>query len=355
MYVLDANALYWYIGVDKLGFTDQSGVDERKLCIFLDRHQVHCIPSSVYMEIITHFRRQPDKLRIILKFLESKNFKIANNFGGYLCTAYEVSKAFNMNDDELKEYAHRLLQKKINIESGFVLSFAEIVRLLFLEYTLRICHVDDEEDKSVLLQYLGREYFLEVQNEVKVEFTNILTEGYKNNNELREIQDHYIKYLEEGCLFERAFVDLWIANKAGREDLLSELKKSGRKMYGKLSRDNGVMKTIRATALTDKKFLEEAKSKISQMFISRQYSKNQAGYLRDVMFPAWFNSAQKFKKNDIFDMLCAGALDINDPIPAMSVLEDKKTYLITFDEAMRSYIRNINPYNDKIIERFVSK
>lgn len=353
MYVLDANALYWYIGVDKLGFTNQSGVDEGVLCAFLDRQQIHYIPSSVYMEIITHFRRQPDKLRIILEFLRKKNFKIANNTGGYFCTTYEVSNALNMNEFELKEYAHRLLQMKISIEVGFILSFAEIVRLLYLEYTLRILHVN--EDKNILLQYLGRELFLQEKDKNKSDFTQALTEGYTNNNELKAIQDVYIKYLEDSCLFERVFVDVWVANTTGREDLIAELKKSGRKMSAKLSRDNGVMKTVHATVLTDEKFLEEAKSKISQMFMSKQYSKNQAGYLHDVMFSAWFNSAQKLKKNDIFDMLCAGALDLRDPIPPKSVLEDKRTFLITFDQTMRGYLRKINPYNDTIIERFVSK
>ena len=77
------------------------------------------------------------------------------------------------------------------------------------------------------------------------------------------------------------------------------------------------------------------------------------GYFRNVMFKEWFDDGEKVRKNDIFDMFCIGALDVKDPsyVPS-SVLEDTTTYLITFDKTMRSYIKDVNPYNDKIIEKF---
>lgn len=44
------------------------------------------------------------------------------------------------------------------------------------------------------------------------------------------------------------------------------------------------------------------------MFLKHGYNRYQTDYLKEVMFNAWFDRAQKLKKNDIFDMLCAGCL-----------------------------------------------
>lgn len=356
MFFLDVNALYWYIGVEKLGFTGQCGVNAGKLCKFMDAQQVRYIPSSVYLEMVTHFRQQPDKLKIILKFLEEKNFKIENIIGGgYECKNYELTFAINMNETELVKYARSLLQKKINIEASFAYTFAEIVRIIYLEYLMRLGGVENESEKSLIIATLGREQFDQGHEKEKAKFIQALTEGYERDDEARAIQDVYIQFLEEQCLWQKLFIDNWIALIKNNEKQEVNLQKSVRKILEKLARENGVMKTIHTTAFSDTQFLIEASERISEIFVKRNYSKSQAGYLRDVMFPAWFNTAQKLRKNDIFDMLCVGVLDIKAPINSRIVIEDRDTYLITFDQTMRGYIKNVKPYNDKIIDSFTSQ
>jgi len=65
MIILDANAIYWYIGREKLGIPSSQPVDQKKLCTFLDSTNQKCIPATVYMEIITHFRDDPSRLKMI--------------------------------------------------------------------------------------------------------------------------------------------------------------------------------------------------------------------------------------------------------------------------------------------------
>lgn len=72
MLFLDANAFYLYYGRAKLGMTS-SPVDETALRHFLDNHHGKSLPTSVFMEIVTHFREDPDKLLKLIRFREQKN------------------------------------------------------------------------------------------------------------------------------------------------------------------------------------------------------------------------------------------------------------------------------------------
>lgn len=80
MVYLDANALYSYLGREKLPL--ESSVlkyDLTKLRQFLDLRSGVCIPSSVMMEIIVHFRNNPKSIKCILHFCNSKKIKVYNS------------------------------------------------------------------------------------------------------------------------------------------------------------------------------------------------------------------------------------------------------------------------------------
>ena len=71
------------------------------------------------------------------------------------------------------------------------------------------------------------------------------------------------------------------------------------------------------------------------------------------MFTAWFDRAQKLKKNDIFDMMCSGCLNYTRPIKeGESVLTNTESYIISFDSTMEKYISDVRPNNSKIINKF---
>ena len=56
MIFLDANAFYSYYGRSKLGMTSEP-VDEKRLKKYLDQQSEKSLPTSVYIEIMTHFRK----------------------------------------------------------------------------------------------------------------------------------------------------------------------------------------------------------------------------------------------------------------------------------------------------------
>ena len=116
---------------------------------------------------------------------------------------------------------------------------------------------------------------------------------------------------------------------------------------------NGTMPGIVAWLQNNTVFLEQVKTKILDVFQKHHYNKFQTEYLRNVMFTAWFDRGQKLKKNDIFDMMCAGCLGYVRPIyPGESVLTNTESYIISFDSIMEKYIDNVRIANTAIIQRF---
>ena len=65
MIFLDANAFYSYYGRSKLGMTSEP-VDEERLKKYLEQQREKSLPTSVYIEIMTHFRNNPKCYKIYL-------------------------------------------------------------------------------------------------------------------------------------------------------------------------------------------------------------------------------------------------------------------------------------------------
>lgn len=97
--------------------------------------------------------------------------------------------------------------------------------------------------------------------------------------------------------------------------------------------------------------MKVAENEISAIFRRKGYSKHQADYLK-MMLEAWMGRGQKLIKNDIFDMLCVGALDKTEINPTLSVLVDQSSYLISFDETMMKFICK-DEGNAQLINKFL--
>lgn len=70
------------------------------------------------------------------------------------------------------------------------------------------------------------------------------------------------------------------------------------------------------------------------------------------MFGAWMDRAQQLRKNDIFDMLFVGCGAYVNGKRSRCVLEDKRTYLISFDKTVKKFISEKMKYNGKRINEF---
>ena len=183
---------------------------------------------------------------------------------------------------------------------------------------------------------------------MKDEFTKSLNDGYDINKEQKILKDFYIKKLNDACLFIDMFIDGCVATRNEEVDIIKVIQETYQNdIELGLDGQNGTMPCIVDKLVKDEVFLEEAKSKISSIIEKCMYSKIQSKYLRDVMFTAWFERGQKLQKNDIFDMFCVGCLDYDEKSNYKSSY-DTKSYLITFDKRMKTFIENVKP--DRVFE-----
>lgn len=129
MIFLDANAFYSYIGRRNLGLIESTHVNETELSKYLDSITEKSLPTSVFIEIMVHFRDDPARLRKIIEFRLSKGLPLFNNIPDYCISEDEITCIYHMDDISLKQYAYKLLDKKIEIESRFTYLFMRLQRI----------------------------------------------------------------------------------------------------------------------------------------------------------------------------------------------------------------------------------
>lgn len=345
---MDANVIYSLFGRDKLGFTSKP-VDEEALKHFLEGKELG-LPASVFIEIITHFRNDADKLYDLIQFVSRCGMSIYNNIPDYCYEPSQLCILNNMSKVELQSYAMTLLKKKIEIEAKFVLLFHEITRDLYAEYRLRISKLS-EEHKCNVLTYIARKGDKDCAEQLEAELSSQLTQGYEMHNEQRILKNFYIEKLNESCIFIDLIISSVEAYNNSETDFIKVIQNTYQKSVDEgLDGSNGTMKHLEEVFAEDKEFLADAKTKIADMFGRRSYSKKQTKYLSEIMFTAWYDRSQKLKKNDIFDMFAVGCLDSKSRSQALCVLEDNSPYLISFDRTMKSFIQTVNQNNYLMID-----
>ena len=351
MIFLDANAFYSYYGRSKLGMTSEP-VDEKRLKKYLDQQSEKSLPTSVYIEIMTHFRNNPKVLQSLLEFRYAKGLPLFNNIPDYVVSEDEITSVAYMDQVALKNYADRLLKSKIQIESKFTLLFFEITKDLYAHYKLEMTDGLSQKNKDAILGYIGRVAYKEYQNLLEERIKEELQSGYDENKEKKVLKDFYIQELNEACVLTNIIIQGCVACRQDKEDIISIVQQTYQKsIENGLDGNMGTMPCIVDTLATDQHFLDIAKVKVSEMFKKGKYSATQRRYLRDVMFTSWFERGKKLDKNDIFDMLCVGCLDHIGKTKSARVLIDASSYVLSFDARMKNFIGTVKPENLRLIEK----
>lgn len=340
-------------------------------------------------------------LEIISEIVENKGYKLLNKmlpekFVAYIYQNCKIELQLNITLFNEEEKMYNLIKAKAPIELleyDKKISLAMITQLFpVLEMQIRKLvsylgifpyKIDEEEfmqcnDPSSLL----RELLLQIYNEQK-SFENVsdimfVYNSMYNSNflNIRNECIHGRDYLAGGklryafrvtllCIYMVMFrIDTIEETLAGcaacienQIDIIEAIQKANAESDSKgFDGLNGTMPGIVSVLQTNIKFLEYAKQRISDMFLKHGYNRYQTDYLKEVMFNAWFDRAQKLKKNDIFDMLCAGCLGYIRPLKQGEViLANTNSYIISFDSTMEKYIHIVRPDNIKLIQKFKNK
>lgn len=354
MICIDANAFYWYYGRDKLPLpTSVPKFDVSKFKSFYDSKQSKSISASAFLEIIVHFRSQPEVIRAILKFREQKRIKIYNNLSEYVFTPDLLQCYHFMDNKALSIYANELLAIKIDIETKFSYAFMQIVSIVYANYCLDSKTTMDGNVKDNILSLLFRGMSTSLQADYCSQLKMALVDGYNDNNKSQQyLKKKYIELLTQKCLITHMIIEA-AENAKTEENLIDLMCNVASNMRSNSLNEDNTMKTIMNTLDNNLDFLHFAESQIGNICIKKGYTPHQAKYI-EYMLQAWLERGQKLRKNDIFDMICVGVLDKVDFDPSLSVLVDQSTYLITFDDIMVKFIENTNEKSFRMIDQFYS-
>ena len=349
MLFLDANIFYSYFGRPKLGMTSEP-IDPNALSRFLDSRTDKSLPTSVFIEIMTHFRESSKILKEFVNFIKDKGLKLYNNIPEYVIDTNEFTCITLMNEISLQQYAFQLLDKKIEIESKFTLLFFEITRDIYTHYKLMPIPDLSEDNKEAIMSYIGRNGYKDYGTILAEKIRSELSDGYDEHKEQNKLKDFYIQELNEACIISDILISGCVATINNEDDIISSLQNAyNDAITNGMDGKDGTMPHIVDTLATDTAFLNTAKATIASMFKKGGYTETQINYLQNVMFSAWFDRGQKLQKNDIFDMFCVGCLDYKNTTVPKCVLVDRSPYLITVDKRMKAFIGNLKPTNLALI------
>lgn len=361
MIFLDANALYWYYGIEKLKFgTQQGGVDFAKLQYFLDSYvNGLAIPETCYVEILSHYKDEPRIARELLNFIRLKKIKVFNNSIWRCVSPDEISSATDFDDDAFSLYLKDKRKEKIHVEASVAIIALEIIQLFYLRNVVYkfLGDASENEKKNVINNIAD---FLNDLSLYERELTAALEEGYsldddkdiiKSVNAANCVKNKYISILGDNIFLINMFVEMFEENKKDEPDFVKLIQNKGRKLLKKLDDENGKMKRIQLSFRDEQIFKNEACEEIVEMFERKKIMKHQALYFKEVMLEKWIDSASKLEKNDIFDMLCMGCLDA-PKIETKNILVDNSNYLLTFDGKMKSFLQIHSPGSIRLISRF---
>ncbi len=356
MVYLDANAFYWYYGREKLLLTSSTPIiDVGHLRIFLDCRKDKAITASALIEIIVHHRDNPQYIKDFFDFIDDKKIKIYNNIREYsFTTELSAILPFILKDlEQTKKYAYKLMEIKIQIEKSFAFVFLEIVSLMYADYYIKTQSDFEEETKEKVLSFLGRGSYKTFETEYKEAFHQALQDGYADNNKgMQYLKRKYMELLSTNCIISHIIVDGMREALSGEKDIYETMCEAAEKARRSGLTDSDAMNTIKNSLETDAVFLNEAKNKISNVFLQKGYTRYQSLYIKH-MLSAWLERGQKLRKNDIFDMLCVGGIEKSNIDKSLNVLVDQSSYLLTFDKTMMSFLVEENVPNARFINEFL--
>lgn len=81
-----------------MGLIESTHVNETELSKYLDSINEKSLPTSVFMEIMVHFRDDSARLRKIIEFRLSKGLPLFNNISDYCISEDEITCIYHMHE-----------------------------------------------------------------------------------------------------------------------------------------------------------------------------------------------------------------------------------------------------------------
>ena len=346
MLFLDANALYYFYGNEKLGQPIPPNIDISKLRSICEKISDIALPSSAYMEMVVHFKDSPKTIKSIISFLAEKKVKTWNNI-----PTYDVSKdlldlqtIFDTTKSTLL-YINKITNAKMQCELAFSHFFLYEILTIYT-YTSITSKKDIPQNEQLYALRFVYERLIKNNNNYRKLLQQAYEEGYEKNDPQRIVKNFFIDCIRDACLKIDILIE-WVCEyyRQGKEVDISTIFDQAYAQATRYKRNNPemskVVKVISNTTINTQILFEE----LSEVF-GQKFTKAQKEYQSQVLLSQWLFNGQQFQKNDIFDFFWIGCLDHVSAIP-------KITNCITFDKKMRKFIKAYRPYMDSFISSLI--
>ena len=365
MYFLDTNALYWYVGRDKLGIPSKANVDRNLLVSFLDSREDKVLSASAYVEALVKLRNNTNAIVAIHEWMDKRQLRIINNIQYQTISTNQLVVNMSLSEEMLSNYVmNKVLPIKINLETMFSTAFLDVIIFLYMKYQIdnsgKICPGHEYEIGSFILD--------NKLCTIKDELNKTLVDAYINHEKQEEkiFKDKFVELLEKCCQYVDFVIDVIASygNSFSEIDInivRNNIVNNYLKMHASSS-DNVVMNHLSEVVTKNKSLLAFFMNHVADMFSKdgilfqgkEKYAFNdyQVSYIKEEMLVSWLENKQKFRKNDIYDLFFLGCGSYRDDTESENILVDKSTYLITFDKKLARYIDRKNPANGIVIRRF---
>lgn len=340
IYYLDANAFYQYIDFDlpEIGLSSKINMDI--LIKVMDSAKNVILPSCVFTEIFLRFYDKPNILMKIKEFIIKKNIFIQQ--AGTFIMAENDGKTSIINalsGEKCHVLREELLNQKIADEAGIIYCFVTIITNEYMLYKIR-----SDSPKQLEIYVSGIIHYIENTREDKtIAFIKKQLEfGY--NNKKNKSQD---------LIYTLLYSFYFMANNLSEE--LKRIITNGtldgnhiyqaiRKIYNTSDYNVCVIDKKKCSDLLLKNrstaLIDELKELLPFTLKGHGYNELQIKYFL-FLIDKWLYDKRPIKKNDVYDFIFLGCS------------RNEGSVLITFDEMMLKYFKEVNESNYNIIEKFL--
>lgn len=347
MLFLDANAFYYYYGSSKLGQNDPPNINITKLRQYCDNFSSKALPSSAYLEIITHFKDSQDILTDIINFIITNKFKIYNNTVTYNVTDSELSELPSIisNEEQLQQYVFKVLIAKKETEVSFSNFFLCEIVTLYTYFKIKQDAILPSDDILYALSFVYNK-LIKHNNDSRAKLHAAFDSGYEINDPQRVVKKVFVNCVGEICIKVDIMLE-WIYE-SFRQSKEVDINDIFEKAYSEATKSKSISPEMDKIVKVIKNAQTECKSTVEQLsdVFDERFTQGQKEYLSQVLLPQWLMNGQKFQKNDIFDFFWISCLDYISAIPEC-------TQCLTFDTKLRRFIKTYRSYIDKNIASFI--
>lgn len=347
MLFLDANAFYYYYGSRQLGQNAPPNIDTIRLRQYCDKANNKALPSSAYLEIITHFKNSDNILKDIIDFIISNKFKIYNNTVTYNVSDTELSELPSIitSKERLQQYVFKVLLAKKETEVSFSNFFLCEIITLYIYFKIKQESIVPSDDVLPVLSFIYNK-LIKHNNDSRVKLHAAYDYGYEINDPQRVVKKAFVDCIGEICVKVDIMLE-WICESCRQKkevdinDIFDEAYLKATKSKSSSPEMDKIVKVIQ-------KAQTECKSTVNQLsgVFDERFTQSQKDYLSQVLLPQWLMNGQKFQKNDIFNFFWISCLDHISQIPEC-------TQCLTFDTKLRMFIKEYRPYIGTNIDSFV--